>query len=425
MLKKINKRIFDASDGIGRDIFILSFGVILAQLIPFLLQPVLKRMFSPEEFGAYDVFLKTFSIIVAFSCFKYENAILLPKKDSDAKQLVYLCLFLALFVFLMSLIASIFVGFFVELPLSRTALIILPFSVLFYSVFNAFNMYLIRRKKFTLSSTNKISRRFFEGATQYVSGLAKYSNGLVFGDLLGNLAQAIYSFWKVKKISPIGLVSKTKIKDLATEYRELPIYTLAPNILNTFVLGSLTFLILIKFDIRQVGFIEFTQKILSIPSVFISLAVSQVVFQRISQMVIRGKKILSLLISLIVILSLMSIVFIVLIESFGEQIFELIGGKEWGTSGKYAKTLVYASSSMLIFSPLGKVLIALKKFKINSAWELGKFVAIAFLFFLNYKSIEQYILVYSILIVLFYLIYGGIIIYQAYKYQVENNNKTQ
>ncbi|MEC7265705.1 MAG: oligosaccharide flippase family protein, partial [Bacteroidota bacterium] len=398
--------------------------ILLAQIIPFLLQPVLKRIFSPEEFGAYDVFLKTFSILVAISCFKYENAILLPKKDTEAKQLVYLCLLLSVFVFVISLIVSMTIGHFIEIPLSRVALVILPFSVLFYSIFNAFNMYLIRRKKFALSSTNKISRRIFEGAAQYIAGLAKYSNGLVLGDLIGNLAQGIYSYFKVRKITSIGHISANKMKTLAKEYRDLPIYTLAPNILNTFVLGSLTFLILVKFNMREVGFIEFTQKILSIPAVFISLAVSQVVFQRISQMVIRRKRITPLLITLTSLLSLISILFIIVIENYGEPIFQLIGGSEWITSGVYAKTLVYAASSMLIFSPMGKVLIALKKFKINSLWEIGKFSAIALLFFLEFESIEQYIKIYSIIIVLFYFLYGGIIIYQAHKYQLEINNQT-
>src|SRR5690606_39943217 len=53
--------------GLGKDVFTLSVGILLAQLIPLLLQPFLKRVFDVEVFGTYDVFLKTFSILVSRS----------------------------------------------------------------------------------------------------------------------------------------------------------------------------------------------------------------------------------------------------------------------------------------------------------------------------------------------------------------------
>ena len=84
---------------LGKDILVLSAGILVAQIIPLALQPFLKRTFTPEEFGTYDVFLKTFSILVALSCLKYENAILLPKKDSDSKHVVFLCLVISSLVF--------------------------------------------------------------------------------------------------------------------------------------------------------------------------------------------------------------------------------------------------------------------------------------------------------------------------------------
>ena len=57
LMIKLNK--IDFSYGkLGRDILILSSGVFISQLIPLLLQPFLKRLYTPEEFGLFDVFLK-------------------------------------------------------------------------------------------------------------------------------------------------------------------------------------------------------------------------------------------------------------------------------------------------------------------------------------------------------------------------------
>ncbi|MGB5692808.1 MAG: oligosaccharide flippase family protein [Flavobacteriaceae bacterium] len=417
------KEVVQSLKSLGKDVFILSAGVLIAQLIPFLLQPFLKRTFTPEEFGTYDVYLRSFSILVAISCLKYENAILLPKKDSSAKHIIYLCLissfvffilFLVLGLFFSEAIASKFEGF------TLVALVLLPVSVLFYTIFNVFNMYLIRRQKFLLSSTNKISRRISEGAVQLVLGLLNNRNGLLIGDVVGNIVQGAFSFWKVWRISPLKYFNTQKLKKLIVEYRDLPIYTLIPNVLNIFVLGSLTFLVLTKFDLKEVGYLEFTQKILSIPSVFISISISQVVFQRISALINKNQKIVPLILSVITILTCIAIFFVIIIEFFGTQIYLLIGGASWESSGEYAKILVYASAFMLIFSPIGKVLIALKKFKINSIWEIGKFLAIIALFFIDGYSLIQYLKLYTIILIVFYIVYGVLILYQSHKYQVEN-----
>ena len=366
---------------VSKDVMILASGVIVASLIPLVLQPFLKRTFSPEEFGAYDVYLKSFSILVALSCLKYENAILLPKKDSDSKHVIYLCLLISLSIFAITTLSVIFFSDIIveQLPdINRFSLFLLPISALFYSVFNVFNLYLIRNRKFTLSSTSKISRRLSEGVVQVFLGSMGNAKGLVIGDFFGNAVQGVYSFWKANKISTFKKVSKKRLKEVMREYKELPLYTLVPNVLNTFVLGSLTFLVLNNFDLKEVGFLEFTQRILSIPSVFISVAISQVVFQRVSSLINKREKVMPLVLSLMSLLLVVSFFFVLVIEFFGESIFVLIGGIGWEKSGEYSKILVYSSAVMLVFSPLGKVLIALKKFKINSIWEISKFIAILF-----------------------------------------------
>lgn len=422
MFKK-RKNFLKSVKELSKDVFILSAGVFIAQLIPLALQPVLKRIFEPEDFGTYDVYLKSFGILVALSSLKYENAILLTKKDAESKHVVYLCLIFTALVFLLSLI---FVLFFNQQLLTRLegftlfALLLLPCSVLSYSVFNIFNMYLIRRRKFLLSSSSKVSRRLSEGIVQTVLGYTNNSSGLLLGDVIGNLVQGVFSFWKTTRITSFKFLKKELLKKVLLEYRELPLFTLIPNILNTFVLGSLTFLILGKFSLEEVGYIEFTQKILSIPSVFISIAISQVLFQRISNLIQKEKPIVPLLWAVIIILIILSFGFIIIIQLFGNDIFTVIGGSGWESSGTYSKILVFASAIMFIFSPLGKILIALKKFKVNSAWEISKFIVILVLFYLNNYSIEEYLKMYTAIIIFFYIVYGTVIIYYSYQYQIEN-----
>lgn len=71
---------------------ILVSGTALAQLIPILLQPLLRRFYSPETFGSYSVYLSLIGILYVLSSLRYEMAIALPRKDKMAVHLWALAL---------------------------------------------------------------------------------------------------------------------------------------------------------------------------------------------------------------------------------------------------------------------------------------------------------------------------------------------
>ena len=66
---------------ITKNSFTLVSSTIVAQAIPLLLHPVLRRIYSPETFGAFAVYLNILSILVVITTFRYETAIVLPKSD--------------------------------------------------------------------------------------------------------------------------------------------------------------------------------------------------------------------------------------------------------------------------------------------------------------------------------------------------------
>src|SRR5664280_2838329 len=69
---------------------ILISGTALAQLIPILLQPILRRYYTPDIFGAYSVYFSIVGILAIVSSFKYELAIILPRTDKEAANIFFL-----------------------------------------------------------------------------------------------------------------------------------------------------------------------------------------------------------------------------------------------------------------------------------------------------------------------------------------------
>ena len=90
-LPNVNPRTIFKSELI-RNTSVLVSGTVLAQLVSVLLQPLLRRLFTAEMWGTYSVYLSMVGIIAVFSSLRYDDAIVLPRKDKDSASLLALSL---------------------------------------------------------------------------------------------------------------------------------------------------------------------------------------------------------------------------------------------------------------------------------------------------------------------------------------------
>ncbi|MBK7964320.1 MAG: oligosaccharide flippase family protein [Bacteroidetes bacterium] len=131
----------------------LVIGTGIAQSIPFLLQPFLRRIYTPEDFGAISVFLSILAVISIVSSLRYEVAILLPKEDKDAANVFFLSVLINLaFAVLGWIVLYIFLDAIITLinfPAKYAHfLYLLPLASLFFSVYQSVNYWLTRQKLF-------------------------------------------------------------------------------------------------------------------------------------------------------------------------------------------------------------------------------------------------------------------------------------
>src|ERR1035437_7523294 len=107
MQKESNYQILRKSE-LLKNTSILISGTALAQLIPILLQPVLRRYFSPEIFGSYSVYLSLIGIFIIVFSFKYELEIILPRKDNEAANVFFMAVLLNVIFNLLLILVIIF-----------------------------------------------------------------------------------------------------------------------------------------------------------------------------------------------------------------------------------------------------------------------------------------------------------------------------
>jgi O-antigen/teichoic acid export membrane protein len=359
-----------------RNTLILILGTGLGQAVPILLQPILRRVYTPEEFGAFAVYFSMISILTVIANFRYDLAINLPESDEEGANLMMLSILLNFFfhvlVFVIILLFRNSIATLVKIPLQYAKfLFILPLSTFLFCTFQAINYWLIRKKAFKVASINKISRRGAEGLVQIAFGLLKNSAGLFWGDLAGNLANNISGFRQLKRTGfRMSFISKGKMKMMLKQYFHFPKYNLIPHLMGTIAIQFPVFIISRHFTKTDLGYFDLTQQAIIFPFSLITVAVSQVLMQMISEKRNKKEGIKRDFLGLSVILSGIGIISVLLIELWGPSLFTIIFGSKWTLAGYYSRTLIIGYLFFLVASPMSGILIGLEKIKSLGLWNL-------------------------------------------------------
>jgi O-antigen/teichoic acid export membrane protein len=378
-------------------------GTIIAQLIPIFLQPFLRRFYSPEIFGAYAVYTSLVGIIIIVSSFKYELAIVLPRKDKEAanilvvSQIINICFNLLVLAFII-LFHTSFLHYLNISSQYGIFLYFVPLGAIFYNLYTSINYWLIRQKSFAPIALNKIIRRSFEGAAQIGCYFGKISVGLLVGDILGHLSNIISGIYQsYKNKLDFQKISIVKMKYVLNKYFEYPKYNLLPSFMSACSFLLPTIFINKFFTTENTGYFDLSKLLLSIPLALIASSISNVLLQRISEKFIKTLSIRKDLLLILGIVLVITVVEISTITAWGEQIFVLIFGGKWKMSGSISKIMVWAYAYNFIIASFSSVFIAIKKIKLLSIWQVIYFCSILMLNFFKHLDFIRFINVYVVI----------------------------
>jgi len=79
----------------ARHVLTLMTGTTLAQAIALAISPILTRLYAPEQFGVFALYLSIVALLAIVATGRYELAIVLPESDVDAWHLCALALLIA------------------------------------------------------------------------------------------------------------------------------------------------------------------------------------------------------------------------------------------------------------------------------------------------------------------------------------------
>jgi lipopolysaccharide exporter len=391
---------------------ILIGGTTFAQIINLAVQPILTRLYSPNEMGVYAIYLSLVTVLAVTASLKYELAIPLPQKNKSAIKIVILSLCLLL---IYSILVFILIIFF-KRPLSNLMnapqlinfLWMLPFSVFFIGFYQIFSYLAIRFESFGDLSKTKLTQSIGQNISQLIFGVSfPASIWLVLGDLVGKIsstATLMYLQWnQIREILIKNLKDIKTIKHIANRYKKFPLYTTWASLINVLSLNLPIFLLPIFFNVNAVGHYSLAFRIIGLPVSLIGSVIGQVYLSKASQLINNPNKLQQLTENTTKSLFALGVPLFSIVLFVGPSLFVWVFGNEWGQSGEYAQLLALWCLFWIVSSPLSNILIVKEQQKFSLAFTFFELL-------LRYFSIHVGFFINSIKVSLLLLSISGVII---------------
>lgn len=321
-----------------------------AQLITFLVSPLITRLYSPDALGVLAGFLAIVSILVPLSSLSYPMAIALPKKSSDAIRLVNISLKLAISVSVLVLVASLLLKYEFSDKLNIAEENILLISLcLALAIFGSTtqliaSQWAIRNKLFKQASQTAVIHSVVVNTLKVgLAILAPYGSTLIIISVLGTFIYTGIMSWliRAKKDRRIPLLmSPLEVKAVAKEYKAFPLFRAPQGVLQNISQSVPVIFIATIFGAAPVGLYALCRSTLLIPTTLIGKSVNDVLLPRINELYLEGRKISPLLIKATIVLSLIALFPAAFFILLGPEAFTFIFGEHWTEAGLIAQWLI-------------------------------------------------------------------------------------
>lgn len=377
---------------------------ILLYLVPFIVTPILSRLYDPFSFGEWGVFSSSYQIIscVLFLCYDFA---IVKAKESEFSNICGLCFLVSTIVisfsFIIYSVGSVLkIKYFIEFQYSVQLYLLLFVTAILQICQNIANRY----SKYWVMSFSSIVLGLTQALCRIFFGVfVLFSNGLIVGTITSYFVGVIFLiFCLYKTISENCFegICLSKMKRVAVEYKKFPLYD-APATLLLFCTFNLSLLILSNnYSKSEIGCLSVIHQMLLLPISLIGSALGRVYYRQITDNSnsydVSVKEISSKMIKYVLVLSLLPAFFIVL---GGDYLINGFLGDKWNNAGNIAVCMVIWSIPNILTQPLIPILRKENKQNIMLIFNIINFItSVGVLCILCYLNIDLLVVlfIYSI-----------------------------
>ncbi len=336
-------------------------GTTIAQAIPIAISPILTRIYTPEDFGLFALFLAITNIIGSVANGRYELAIMLPEKDEDAINTAALGFIISSILSILILISVIlFNEFFVNLIGNEEIgfwLYFVPITVFLLGLWNVLNYYNNRKKNYKDLRNAHIIRSIVLASTHLIIGFMKSGvTGLISGEIFSKLSansRLLKNILTDKLL--ISKITKRKMINMAKRYKNFPMISLPSSFTTELYSNLFSVLLSSLYNVALLGHYYMAQRVLGLPSALLGVSIGQVFFQSAVKEKEKTGEARIIFKSTVKKLFLIALPFFVALFFIVEDLFAFVFGENWRVAGTYSQILIPIFFVRLLATPVSMI----------------------------------------------------------------------
>ncbi len=407
MLAGLRNRI--ANNPFFKSVLILMGGSVLSQVIPFLASPALSRIYTPEHFATFTLFLSTVNILGVITSLKYDLAIVVAREE-EAPSVFWLCLLLSGgLMALLFLLAPVFIALMPSLSEGHGVgwVYMVPLSVFLTGLFSALDFYNLRLNRYRTITQANIVRSVISAAVQIVLGLMGFGvYGLMVGQLLAYLAGDMVL---MRKLAPhVAKPNFKQMAGMARMYKSFAKYTMPGTLATTLSYNSVSYFLTAFFKPAELGYYALINQVLSAPLTVISGAVGNVFLKKSSDEAAHSRMTAKTFSSVTRVLTLLSVPVFTILFVFATPIIRIFLGEQWLPAAAMVRALIPMFLARFIITPVSSSAIVAGRQGASMVWQfslLAASVAPALVQLLTPLPILSYLTLLSVLVALCYVVF--------------------
>lgn len=384
-------------------------GSVVAQALPLLVAPLITRLCTPQDMGAFSVWFGVVSIAAVVATLRLETAMILDHGKAEQQTcfsvVAYSATLLAIAI-TAGLIIARMLDVALALRMSLIGLLTIGIGMWLTAYSQTIIAYATSHNAFAKAAKAKV----WGTGTIAISQVALLFLGvggpaLIIGHMIGLAAGLTAAILLLSPPAPQPALRPTeKQKKYLLKHQAFWRYSLPSDLINALVSQLPLFLIGAKHGALAAGLFALTQRVLAAPISLLAASVLEV-FKRQSvhdyQTLGNCKSAYQHTFKALTLLGLGPALFLFL---FAPDFFAWIFGESWRGAGELAQIMAPLNFLNFVASPLSYVFYVAGKQKVALVWQIALFImtAVAFLSPLTLKeSVWAYTIGYSFLYLIF------------------------
>lgn len=322
-------------------------GNVLAQVIALAAYFILMRIFSPDDYGLYNIFYSYIEVLIILSTLKFELAVVVADDDREANDLAGLTLRINTLVSLLLLTIVLVLWLTGMLPGNFAQLgwmvLLIPPMVFFCGTSRVYGALFNRMHCYRSIAVNETVNAGTGALLKIALGLlGMLQAGMPVGTVAGRAIANITYRLKLRQLgrTPSFHGDRTAAFSVMRKHRNFPFFVASKDFINSLSYNLPFLWLALYFDRAEVGLFALALTFTFRPANILNTAIEKVYYARTAEGVRQGEPVGRMISRMLLVVNAIALPVCILAWFAAEPVFSFCFGGRWAGCGVYVRALL-------------------------------------------------------------------------------------